>query len=137
LIAIHEAEHFFNVPIDAIRLLSIGTTTKNYSVSLSSGRDFGIADWMQDERLFSVIISSQQQFVEQIVSHRLGERYLRVDHETSQEQSSDLGLDVATEVACKTLKALADKAVTDVLGSRISKFFPHNPQLTIFKDTHG
>lgn len=137
LIAIHEAEHFFNVPIDAIRLLSIGTTTKNYSVSLSSGRDFGIADWMQDERLFSVIISSQQQFVEQIVSHRLGERYLRIDHEPSQEQSSDLGLDVATEVACKTLKALADKAVTDVLGSKISKFFPHNPQLTIFKDAHG
>jgi patatin-like phospholipase/acyl hydrolase len=136
LIAIHEAEHFFNVPIDAIRLLSIGTTTKNYSVSLSSGRDFGIADWMQNERLFSTIISSQQQFVEQIVSHRLGERYLRVDREPSQEQSGDLGLDIATDVACKTLKALADKAVTDVLGSKISKFFPHKPQLTIFKGTH-
>src|SRR6185437_6955073 len=63
LIAIHEAEHFFEAPASAIRLLSIGTTTKSYSMSFGTGRNFGIADWMSDARLFAVTISSQQQFV--------------------------------------------------------------------------
>lgn len=63
LIAAHEAEHFFEVPAAALRILSVGTTTQSYSLSFSSGRDFGVADWMQDQRLFSVMISAQQQFV--------------------------------------------------------------------------
>jgi patatin-like phospholipase/acyl hydrolase len=66
-VALHEAEHFLGVPRDALRLLSIGTTTQKYSVSHSAGRDFGILDWMSEQRLFNVIISSQQQFVEQLV----------------------------------------------------------------------
>lgn len=44
LMAIHEAEHFFGVPVEAQRLLSIGTTTKSYSVAFGAGRQFGIAD---------------------------------------------------------------------------------------------
>jgi patatin-like phospholipase/acyl hydrolase len=134
LIAIHEAEHFFDVPVNSIRLLSIGTTTKSYSVSFDAGRNFGIADWMEEQRLFSVIISSQQQFVDSLVSHRLANRYLRIDHEPSQEQSVDLGLDVATEVARKTLKGLANKAITDVLGTKLKPYLKHVPQLEIIKD---
>lgn len=134
LIALHEAEHFFNAPADAVRILSIGTTTKSYSLSFSAGRDFGIADWMQDQRLFSVMISAQQQFVDQLVQHRLKDRYFRIDHEPSQEQAKDLGLDIATDAAKKTLLALADKAVTDVLSSRLPVFLAHQPQLHIFKD---
>ncbi len=53
LIALHEAEHFFRVPLEAARLLSIGTTTKSYSLSFSAGRQFGIADWMEDQRAWS------------------------------------------------------------------------------------
>ena len=41
------------------------------------------------------MISAQQQFVDQLMNHRLGDRYLRLDKEPSQEQASDLGLDVA------------------------------------------
>jgi patatin-like phospholipase/acyl hydrolase len=133
LIAIHEAEHFFAVPVNSIRLLSVGTTTKSYSVSFGAGRNFGIADWMEQQRLLSVIISSQQQFVDRLVSHRLAERYLRIDHQPSQEQSIDLGLDVATAVARKTLKGLADKAVTDMLGTRLELFLKHTPQLQIIR----
>lgn len=133
LIAIHEAEHFFSVPIEAIRVLSVGTTTQSYSVSFGMGRNFGVADWMEEQRLFSVIISSQQQFVGQLVAHRLADRYLRIDHEPSQEQAKDLGLDVATETACKTLKGLAEKAVTDVLGSQLKPYLEHQPQLEIYR----
>lgn len=99
------------MPINAVRILSIGTTTKSYSISFNAGREFGVADWMQDARLFSVMISAQQQFVDQLMNHRLGDRYLRLDKEPSQEQASDLGLDVATPVAIQTLKALATVAL--------------------------
>ena len=134
LLALHEAEHFFSVPTDAVRILSIGTTTKSYSVSFASGRQFGIADWMQDQRLFSVTISAQQQFVDQLIQHKLGDRYFRLDHEPSQEQSKDLGLDVATEAARKTLKALADKATTDVLSKSLKAYLAHQPQLKLVKE---
>lgn len=133
-VAIHEAEFFFKVPLEAIRLLSVGTTTKSYSVSYSAGRNFGVADWMKGQRLLSVMISSQQQFVEQLVTHRLGENYLRIDHEPSQEQADDLGLDVATSVAKKTLLGLAEKSVSDALGGRLAPFMKHAPQLQIFRE---
>jgi uncharacterized protein len=134
LIALHEAEHFFNIPAEAIRLLSVGTITQSYSIASSAGRRFGILDWMADQRLFSAIISSQQQFVDQLVTHRLKERYVRIDHLATNEQASDLGLDVATEAAQKTLIGLADKCVTDVLGTKLTPFFKHQPQLQIIRE---
>lgn len=133
-VAVHEAEHFFDVPVEAQRLLSIGTTTKSYSISFSAGRNFGIGDWMEDQRLFSVIISAQQQFVDQVVTHRLGQNYLRLDHEPSQQQAGDLGLDVATQAAKKTLLALAKKTASDAIGNRLDVFLDHQPQLTLIKD---
>lgn len=135
LLALHEAEHFFSVPTEAVRILSIGTTTKSYSVSFSSGRQFGIADWMEEQRLFSVTISAQQQFVDQLIQHKLQDRYFRLDHEPSQEQARDLGLDVATEAACKTLKALADKVTTDVLSTNLKPYLAHQPQLKLVKES--
>ena len=134
LIALHEAEHFFDVPKGGVRLLSIGTTTRKYSISHKAGRQFGLMDWMADERLLNVIISSQQQFVEQLVMHRLGNRYLRIDHEPSNEQAADLGLDLATDAARSTLLALAEKAVTDVLGSKLQPFLAHKPKLRVIKE---
>lgn len=134
LVALHEAEHFFGVPAEAVRILSVGTTTRSYSVSFNSGRQFGIADWMEDQRLFSVTISAQQQFVDQLIQHKLQERYFRLDHEPSQEQARDLGLDVATEAARKTLKALADKATSDVLGTKLLPYLSHQPQLQLVRE---
>jgi patatin-like phospholipase/acyl hydrolase len=134
LVAVHEAEHFFNVPKDAIRLLSIGTTTQKYSVSHSAGRAFGIADWMTEQRLINVIISSQQQFVDQLIAHRLAENYLRIDQQPSNEQTQDLGLDVASDAARTTLVALADKAVTDILGTKLQPYLKHKPQLQLVRE---
>jgi uncharacterized protein len=134
LLALHEAEHFFKVSADSVRILSIGTTTKSYSVSFGAGREFGIADWMEDQRLFSVTISAQQQFVDQLIQHKLQNRYFRLDHEPSQEQAKDLGLDVASEAARKTLIALADKATTDVLGNKLQPYLAHRPQLKLVRE---
>lgn len=92
-------------------------------------------DWMEEQRLFSVIISCQQQFAEQLVRHRLGKSYVRIDHPATDEQARDLGLDVATEAARKTLIGLADKCVTNVLGTQISPFLQHKPQLKIVRQS--
>lgn len=133
-IALHEAEHYFGVDPSLVRLLSIGTTTKSYSVAHSAGRNFGIGDWMDETRLFSVMISAQQQFVGQILMHRLGDRYVRLDREPSHEQAEELGLDIATEGARATLISLANKAVTDIINTRLVPFLEHTPHLKIIRD---
>jgi patatin-like phospholipase/acyl hydrolase len=133
-IALHEAEHYFGVSSNLVRLLSVGTTTKSYSVAHSAGRDFGIGNWMKDARLFSVMISAQQQFVGQLMAHRLGDRYVRIDREPSHEQAEELGLDIATEGARSTLISLAKKAVTDIVNTKLTPFLQHSPHLKIIRN---
>lgn len=133
LLALHEAEHFFDVPTSAFRLLSIGTMTKAYSISFSAGRQFGILDWMKNERLFSTIIAAQQQFADQLLKHKLGDRYLRVDEPLGLEQAADVGLDIANEYATSTLLALGSKNATDILGTTLKPFLEHEPQLKLVK----
>lgn len=133
-IALHEAEHYFGVTPTLVRLLSVGTTTKSYSVAHSAGREFGIGSWMKEARLLSVMISAQQQFVGQLMAHRLGDRYVRIDREPSHEQAEELGLDVATEGARSTLISLAKKSVTDIVNTSLTPFLEHVPHLKIIRD---
>ncbi|MDH2052330.1 patatin-like phospholipase family protein [Achromobacter pestifer] len=133
LLALHEAEHFFGVPSDAVRILSVGTTTNMYSLSFESGRELGIQGWMDDNRLFSVTISSQQQLVDQLMQHKLKDRYFRLDALPSNEQAKDLGLDVATEAARRTLMALGKKAASDILNTKLAPFLRHEPQMTLVR----
>lgn len=133
LLALHEAEHFFDVHSTAVRILSVGTTTNMYSLSFESGRELGIQGWMDDNRLFSVTISSQQQLVDQLMQHKLKERYFRLDALPSNEQAKDLGLDVATEAARRTLIALGKKAASDILNTKLAPFLKHEPQMTLVR----
>lgn len=133
LLALHEAEHFFNVPSDAVRILSVGTTTNMYSLSFESGRELGIQGWMDDNRLFSVTISSQQQLVDQLMQHKLKDRYFRLDALPSNEQAKDLGLDVANETARRTLMALGKKAASDILNTKLAPFLTHEPQMVLVR----
>lgn len=107
LLAVHEAVHFFERQESDIRVLSVGTTTSQFSFAHSSMRSFGIAQWFSDARLLNVIIASQQRSVDIMLRHRLGNRYLRLDEEQSKEQERILGLDVATADAQRTIKAIA------------------------------
>jgi hypothetical protein len=96
----------------------------------SAGRGFGQRDWLKNSRLPSTIISSQQQLVDFMLKHQLGDRYLRFDEQPSAEQISDLGMDLATESRRKTLLGMADgcyqalcndKRVIDMLAYRTTK----------------
>ena len=121
------------MPSDAVRILSVGTTTNMYSLSFESGCELGIQGWMDDNRLFSVTISSQQQLVDQLMQHKLGDRYFRLDALPSNEQAKDLGLDVATGAARRTLLALGKKAASDILNTKLAPFLEHEPQLTLVR----
>lgn len=103
----HEAEHFFGVPVDDIRLLSIGTTTSKFSFAQVDGRQFGLLKWTTGQRLVQAILSSQQQIVDNIARHRLGSRYVQLDMEQSREQEQALSLDSANSTAQKTIRAMA------------------------------
>jgi patatin-like phospholipase/acyl hydrolase len=118
LLGLHEATHFLGQPSDdEIHVLSIGTTTGKLSLGHATGRDFGAINWMTDNRLFSTIISAQQQLTDFMIRHRLGDRYFRIDTEQSREQQLQLGLDVANEAARSTIKGLADAAAQRALGN--------------------
>lgn len=108
LCAVHEAISFLNQKLEEITVLSIGTTTSKFSLPSSLGRFFGQRHWLENQRLASTVISSQQQLVDSMLEHQLGERYVRFDEQPSAEQVSDLGLDLATESHRKTLLGMAD-----------------------------
>jgi len=105
MIALHEAEHFFAVQTEEIRMLSIGTTTTQFSISHVGRLNLGVLGW--GRRFAQTMISSQQMDVGYMLSHKLGGQYLRIDEVQSKEQERDLGLDVATEEALKTIRGLA------------------------------
>ena len=114
LLALHEAEHFLGASTDDIRMLSVGTTTTQFSVSHTSGKRLGIIGWLR--RLAPTILSSQQMDITYIVQHKLGDRYLRIDEVQSKEQERNLGLDVATKDARKTIRGLASGSVQSAIN---------------------
>jgi len=121
ILALHEAEHFLGASVDGVRLLSVGTTTAQFSFSHEHGNNIGITGWLSDQRLINVILASQQQSVGYMAAHRLGDRYLRLDALQSKEQERYLALDVATEAAQKTIRGLADSTAQEHASDPILK----------------
>ena len=136
LIALHEAEHFFKIPLEDIHVLSIGTTTTQFSMSHPEDLNLGIWGWRR--RLPHTILSSQQLDIEYIMNHKLGKRYLRVDVVQSKEQERDLGLDVATEKAKKTIRGLASGEYQGILNNPIlTQMLQHRaPQAKFYYPTN-
>lgn len=126
LLAIHEAEHFLGQSQDDIHLLSIGTTTAQFSFAHAYGRQLGIWAWSRDQRLVNVILVSQQHSVNYMMVHRLGDRYLRLDATQSKEQERYLALDVATDPAQKTIRGLAAATIQSAANDpRLQAFLAH------------
>jgi len=130
LLALHEAEHFLKINLDNIRILSIGTTTTQFSFSHAGGRALGIVGW--GKRLAQTMISSQQLDASYILKHKLGDRYLRIDEVQSREQETDLGLDVATLEAQKNIRGIASGSyqanINNPMLSSILNYTAPNPR---------
>ncbi len=119
LLAVHEATHFFQIAESQVRMLSIGTTTAKFSFGHSQRDDYGILHWFTAQKLMNVIIASQQQSVDFMLRHRLADRYLRLDAVQSKEQERILGLDVATDEAQKTIRALANSTLQENINEQL------------------
>lgn len=126
LVALHEAEVFLDADAE-VHMLSIGTTSTQFSFSHNAGRELSWVDWVDKERLFKVMIASQQHMTSYMMGHRLQDRYMRLDEVQSGQQSVDLALDIATPSAQSMLLGLADataqRAMADV---RLAGFFQHH-----------
>lgn len=132
LIALHEAEHFFQVPKEDVHMLSIGTTTTQISLSHATNRKIGIFGW--GRRLPTAIISAQQMDVGYMMMHKLGNRYIRIDTVQSKEQERELDLDVATSDAQKTIRGMASGAFQKYVNkSKVQDVFSYSaPAPTFF-----
>jgi patatin-like phospholipase/acyl hydrolase len=119
ILALHEATHFLGADPGAISVLSVGTTTSQFSFSHVGGLRLGIIPWMKGQKLVQVILSSQQASVDYMLRHRLGDRYVRVDELQSKEQERELALDVATEDAQRTIRALAEASVRYLVNNPV------------------
>jgi len=133
MLAVHEAEHFFGRAISDVHLLSVGTTTSQFSFAHAHGRNLGAFGWWRDQRLVNVIIASQQHSVNFMMGHRLGSRYLQIDADQSKEQERHLALDVATDDAQRTIRGLAHGSVQNSINDeRLTAFFAHDAPAPIF-----
>ncbi len=132
-LAVHEAVQFLGQTDEDIHILSIGTTTARYSFAHANGIDLGILSWSLRNRLIRVTLAAQQQSVEFMMRHRFGERYLRLDAEQSSDQEARLALDVATDDAKKTLRALAKSTIQAYKKNKtLNAFMQHEAAAATF-----
>ena len=138
LLGLHESEHYFKVPAEEIRILSIGTTTSKFSFSHVGGNQYGILEWMRDQRLVNAILASQQMNSNFILRHKLGDRYVRIDALQSKEQERNLALDVATPEAQRTTRALAEAAVREFINNKtLREILAHRAPTPSFYQSNG
>lgn len=121
LLAVHEAEHFLQRPTEQIRVLSIGTMTAHFSFGRAFERNLGALGWLRDQRLVDLLIAAQQQWVQMMMEHRLGPRYLRLDAAQPEEERRHLALDVATPQAQRIIKSLAQSIARSALQEPLLK----------------
>jgi uncharacterized protein len=118
MIGVHEAEHYLHHPSSAIEVVSIGTTTGSFSLPHRNGRNYGAVRWLKGSRLFSTIMSAQQQLTHALLKHHLGERYHRIDVARAPGLELDLAFDGATVAGTKTLFGLAEHAFHEAVKSQ-------------------
>lgn len=116
-LALHEAEHFLGWRAADVAMLSLGTTTSQFSFSNTVGADMGWVGWMAGQRLPNVMIASQQIVAQEMLRHRLGGRYRRIDQKQSPQQERFLGLDVASPGAMLDLRGLAEASAREHLAT--------------------
>jgi len=110
-VALHEAEHFLEIPASRVQMLSIGTATQNYQPAAGIEADDGAVGWLSDGRLILTTVSVQQQHIHAMLEDRLGDRYLRID---SGWGNHGLGIDVATPESAERLLQMANDSIAEL-----------------------
>lgn len=139
LLAVHEAEHFFNAPIARVHVLAIGTMSAKFTVDPRRNRAGGALSWggwwpmETSAQLFGLAISVQETLVDYMVRHRLGDRYCHVDDDLKDEQARAVALDKATPAATEVLVGTAHERAKWALGDPAFRaFLAHRPSAPVF-----
>ncbi|WP_458130980.1 CBASS cGAMP-activated phospholipase [Pseudomonas sp. R3-41] len=109
LLALHEAETFFDVASSDIHLLAIGTMSSKFTVNPKNNREGGALDWgggnplKAAQRLFGLSISVQESLCDFMLQHKLGSRYMHVDEDLTDDRSKAVALDKADIYAQEVL----------------------------------
>ncbi len=131
---LHEAHHALGVPRGQgnVRVLAIGTMTLGATKSGGSGLDWGIKQW--GARIFDLVISSQEHSVDAMLSHLLGEDYVRIDDPATPDQSKDIAsLDVVSPAAIEVLKSRGTQAARRAFGDNaLTPFLNHTAAAPVF-----
>jgi patatin-like phospholipase/acyl hydrolase len=131
LLALHEAEKFFGRDAREVHVLSVGTIETNATASTQRRLDKGIAGWGKD--VFTLTIAAQERLLNQILTHRVGDRHLRIDTRLEKDQANDVGLDVVTPAATRALKGQAANSFQLVVNdARLRSMLAHEPPVPMF-----
>ena len=125
LVAIHEAVHFLGQEEKNISMLSISTLSNKYTISGDTGLNRGEIGWARP--VMELVMSGQEMHVNDLMKHRLGDRFIFLHEQLEPNQSGDLKLDKYDKAAKATLLAKAEetnmKATTDI---NIINFFTNS-----------
>jgi patatin-like phospholipase/acyl hydrolase len=83
IVALQKAIFHLDVPMEKIKMCSIGTMTGRFFLDNQIHNDAGIISWGRNKRLPTLMMSAQQQFTTSFMRDILQERYLRIDTLTS------------------------------------------------------
>ncbi|MEB3477153.1 CBASS cGAMP-activated phospholipase [Pasteurella multocida] len=130
LVGLHEAEIFFEYPINQVKILSIGTLSSKKTINPKTNKEGGLSDWGEGNVLKSasniidITLSSQQLFMNQLVKHRLKDNLVVIDENLTQSSAPYVGLDNATIWAKQILKGNASQSSKVALGkTEVLAFF--------------
>ena len=124
LFGVHEAQHYLGHELDDIHLLAIGTMGGEFRLDASKSLKKGLMCWGED--LFSLTISTQEKVVDFMLKRMLKDRYSCIDDLPTKDQVENIGLDVATNAAIRTLKSAAEYSAKTFVGKpEADKFLSH------------
>ena len=111
--AILEAKQFLNTEESDISMLHIGTLSQRFT---SDGRtNLGLLRWRT--KLLNLLVSCQDQSVNQIVQFLLNDRYYSIDEIITEQQSKKIALDKTDYTAVKILIQHAEEKVKEFMGT--------------------
>lgn len=139
LLALHEAEIFFQRPLGQIHLMAVGTMSAKFTVDPRKNRNGGWTSWGganpadTAKQLFGLAISTQESLVDFMLRQRLGASYCHLDDDLTDEQARAVGLDKATPAATEVLVGNAHERAKRTLGDEVCRaFFSHTAAAPVF-----